>query len=104
MPNCFQLKSKATGEAASLSLVDDELCDSLGLQWHMTYYAHQWHDWIGLLLATGHNFRAIARQFRKMQWDSAHDTRDFEHFYNLRRINVYLAKHYTVDAWYEVRR
>ena len=88
MSNCFQLRSKVSGESRKLTEIDEELCHHFGAPVHPTRWYEGWYDYIGFCLACGKSFEQIAEIFKD---DAA-----------LVAITEYLAKHYTAEAWAEI--
>ena len=87
MPNCFKLISKATGEAASLCKVDEELCAVLDVPVSPVRYVEGWFDCIGLGLALGCNWEQLTKKYHNDE--------------PLLKCIAYLSEHYTSDAWAE---
>ena len=84
MPNCFQLISKATGEAEKFSKIDDEMCAHLGVQPDPKHWYKGWYDFIGASLASGKD------------WAYCRET-----FTDVEDVIAYLEERYTPTCWYE---
>ena len=101
MPNCFSLTRKGETETASLSDVDVEICNMLGVEVDKKYWVGGWYGTIGLLLAMGRSFEDINTIFNK-ESDEHPDETDI--YSTLKRILAFLSENYVSDCWYESRR
>lgn len=90
MPNNFQLIPKGKDEPASLSKVDEELCELLDEEVDPKYYVRGWFDIIGFRIAMGKELGSD--ELRESVEDL--DSEDMMKCLN------YLEEHYTSKAWY----
>ena len=100
MPNCFQLTRKGETQPATLSSVDEAMCEHFGAELHPTNYYHWWFDSIGFKLSMGKSIDEIINYYhRECQTaeDKAFWTRMIE-------IAQWLEENYTVDTWAEIGR
>jgi hypothetical protein len=90
MPNCFSLTDKRTGELASLSGVDDRMREHFGAPPDPDKFYESWYNVIGFALACGRTLPELIERLAGK--DEA-----------LHAIALWLAEHYTSDAWAERR-
>lgn len=97
MPNCFQLIRKATGKAAVLQEVDEELCRYFGEEPHETRWFCHWYDTIGFALACGKSFDWCREKVKES------DASDEDKQYSLKMID-WFDENFTPDCWAEIGR
>lgn len=98
MPVCFQLISIETGIAATLQIVDAELCQHLDLPYSDTRYTCEWFDDLGLYLALGKTWDQLADIYKE---GIAKGDRYKEHEIVMLRCVHYLRQRYTPECWHE---
>lgn len=102
MPNCFQLISKATGQAERFVEVDEKMCKHFGVpcdpeQWHFYWYPTIM-EW-GIAMN-----RSFQKQLQDIEEGDYQTKEEQEAANHQREIILWLDQHYTADAWYQVGR
>ena len=90
MPNCFRLTRKleggAMGDVVPLSVVDDEICEHMGVRPDAKYYFASWYDVIGLGIAMGKPLGS--QELRDALVSDTH-----------RKVLSFMEENYTSEAW-----
>ena len=94
MPNCYVLIAKDPEVTnlkhnAQFIAIDERMCEHFGVTPDDEKWYCDWENWIGVSLATGKTWEDL----KELHKDST----------NLPVIE-WLAEHYDVDCWYQVRR
>ena len=97
MPNCFQLTTIGSNEAAMLHDVDAALCAHFGKPVHEKHWFAGWYQSIGFSLALGQTFAEIREDFER----DAQEDPEPQWYRTQIAIVDYLESHYTSDAWVE---
>ena len=92
MPNCYSLTRNGKEQAERLILIDEDLCNMMGVIPHPTEWLADWENTIGLLLALGKRWDEIQQ----------HLTETGRMNDKIEKIITYLRKNYKVTSWYQV--
>lgn len=90
MPNSFQFIDKTTKSAEKFPIIDDKLCEFLGVSPDPVKYHRDWYNSFGECAAMGMSFRKMV--------DEIYVNSDDE----IKRMLEWLDEHYFTDAWYSV--
>lgn len=106
MPNCIKFISKASKEAVSLSKIDEEICNLLGVEVHENLYgggyvkgSFNWFDIIGFRISTNNDNNLGQPALREYYKESTIWKEDLP---VINKILDYLEENYTSSAWYQV--
>ena len=95
MPACFNLTKKGATEPAKLALVDEEICQHMGVEVHPSHWCLGWYHIIGLAIACGHELGSLKIHELVARCDEGDPTQP------RKRILAFLEANYTSNNWRE---
>lgn len=101
MPSCFQLLDKKTNQPAILQRIDELMCAHFQEPCHPKHWFHGWYNYIGLSLATGKSFEDITAKCLDYIEEQGVDLEGIKYWLQMLKINLWLAKNYNSNAFYE---